>query len=250
AVRRHGRRAGVQGDRRGDAEIPPRGAVDAVADHRSRRAAVGRILATVSAAACRRPRRARPRCTGRNLAGRRRRSAGAGGGERRRPITNTGAGSGLAIESCFDTRLRGGRAMKLRDLLRDVAVHGDVDDVEITGVTSDSRLVKPGALFVAIPGTAMDGAKFVPQAIEKGAVAIVGLPVDGDQLPGNRQPATSNSYIAVDDPRAALAVIAANFYGRPADKLALVGVTGTSGKTTTTKMIESIFDAPAKGVVE
>jgi len=140
--------------------------------------------------------------------------------------------------------------MKLRDLLRDVAVHGDVDDVEITGVTSDSRLVKPGALFVAIPGTAMDGAKFVPQAIEKGAVAIVGLPVDGDQLPGNRQPATSNSYIAVDDPRAALAVIAANFYGRPADKLALVGVTGTSGKTTTTKMIESIFDAPAKGVVE
>src|SRR5213075_2762307 len=50
-------------------------------------------------------------------------------------------------------------------------------------------------------------------------------------------------HVYVDDPRAALAIIAANFYGRPADKLSLVGVTGTSGKTTTTKMLESIFDA-------
>jgi len=121
--------------------------------------------------------------------------------------------------------------MKLRDLLQGVAVHHDVDDVEITSVTADSRLVKPGALFVAIPGTAMDGAKFVPQAREKGAAAVL----------------TADD---VDDPRAALAVIAANFYGRPAEKLSLVGVTGTSGKTTTTKMIESIFDAPAKGRTE
>src|SRR5213075_3373956 len=57
-------------------------------------------------------------------------------------------------------------------------------------------------------------------------------------------------HVYVDDPRAALAIMAANFYGRPADRLSLVGVTGTSGKTTTTKMLESIFDAPANGMVE
>jgi UDP-N-acetylmuramoyl-L-alanyl-D-glutamate--2,6-diaminopimelate ligase len=119
--------------------------------------------------------------------------------------------------------------VKLRNLLRDVAVRHEIDDVEITSVTADSRLVKPGALFVAVPGTAMDGAKFIPQAREKGAAAVI----------------TADD---VDDVRAALAVIAANFYGHPADKLALVGVTGTSGKTTTTKMIESIFDATGEAV--
>ena len=121
--------------------------------------------------------------------------------------------------------------MKLAALLKDVPVRevrGDAN-VEITSVTPDSRLVREGALFVAIPGTAKDGAAFIPQAREKGAAVIVGQSGDVDVL--------------VDDARAALALIAANFYGRPADKLSLVGVTGTSGKTTTARMIESIFDA-------
>jgi UDP-N-acetylmuramoyl-L-alanyl-D-glutamate--2,6-diaminopimelate ligase len=121
--------------------------------------------------------------------------------------------------------------MKLSDLLRDVPVReirGDAD-IDITSVTPDSRLVSKGALFVAIPGTAKDGTAFIPQAIERGAAAIVA------QAP----PAT----VIVDDARAALALIAANLYGRPADKLSLVGVTGTSGKTTTARMIESVFDA-------
>ena len=116
--------------------------------------------------------------------------------------------------------------MKLRDLLRDVPVRGMENDLdfEITSVTADSRLVRKGSLFVAIPGTAKDGAQFIPQAREKGAVAVI-------------------SSANVDEPRAALSLIAANFYGRPAEKLSLVGVTGTSGKTTTTRMIESVFDA-------
>jgi UDP-N-acetylmuramoyl-L-alanyl-D-glutamate--2,6-diaminopimelate ligase len=121
--------------------------------------------------------------------------------------------------------------MKLRDLLRDVDIrpaHGDLD-TEITAVTADSRLVKPGSLFVAVPGLQTDGAKFVDQAIAKGAAAVV---------------------VPTDDARKAVAIIAANFYGHPADKLSLVGVTGTSGKTTTTKMIESILDAHAKGTDE
>ena len=120
--------------------------------------------------------------------------------------------------------------MKLRDLLRDVPVRqmsGDLD-VDVSMVTADSRLVKKGALFVAISGFKQDGGQFIGQAINKGAVAVV---------------AEGGGQIVVDDARAALAMIAANFYGRPADKLSLVGVTGTSGKTTTTKMIESIFDA-------
>jgi UDP-N-acetylmuramoyl-L-alanyl-D-glutamate--2,6-diaminopimelate ligase len=136
--------------------------------------------------------------------------------------------------------------MKLRELLEGVPVRqtrGGVD-VDITSITPDSRLVRPGALFVAIPGTAKDGAEFIPQALDKGAAAIC---VEEKLLPAVR---TDRSVIAVEDPRAALALIAANFYGRPADKLSLVGVTGTSGKTTTTRMIESVFDAPVNGVVE
>ena len=127
--------------------------------------------------------------------------------------------------------------MKLRDVLRDVpvrATHGDLD-ADVSAVVADSRLAMRGSLFVAIPGLQHDGAKFVSSAVEKGAVAVV----------AQNPPPTKSSvaHVQVDDARAALALIAANFYGRPADKLSLVGVTGTSGKTTTTKMIESIFDA-------
>jgi UDP-N-acetylmuramoyl-L-alanyl-D-glutamate--2,6-diaminopimelate ligase len=135
--------------------------------------------------------------------------------------------------------------MKLSALLRDVPVreiHGD-PAIDITSITPDSRLVSKGALFVAIPGIAKDGSAFIPQAIEKGAAAIVAT---SPPTTDNRQPTT----ITVDDPRAALALLAANFHGRPAEKLSLVGVTGTSGKTTTTRMIESVFDAPVDGQSE
>jgi UDP-N-acetylmuramoyl-L-alanyl-D-glutamate--2,6-diaminopimelate ligase len=131
--------------------------------------------------------------------------------------------------------------MKLSDLLQGVDVRelrGD-SNVEITSVTPDSRLVKSGALFVAVPGTAKDGAEFIPMALERGAAAIVTTVPTTDNGP--------RTTIVVDDARATLALIAANFYGRPADKLSLVGVTGTSGKTTTTRMIESVFDAPVNG---
>jgi UDP-N-acetylmuramoyl-L-alanyl-D-glutamate--2,6-diaminopimelate ligase len=126
--------------------------------------------------------------------------------------------------------------MKLRELLRDVTVKESRAnlDVEITSITADSRLVVPGALFVAVRGFKTDGANFIDAATSKGAAAIVGE--------------SNAASVQVDDARAALSIIAANFYGRPADKLSLVGVTGTSGKTTTTKMIESIFDAAGEPV--
>jgi len=132
--------------------------------------------------------------------------------------------------------------MKLSDLLLDVPVrevHGTTD-IEITSVTPDSRLVRKGSLFVAIPGTVRDGAQFISQAIERGAAAIVSAVPPPT---ARRQPPT----VIVDNARAALAVIAANFHGRAAEKLSIVGVTGTSGKTTTTRMIESVFDAHAEG---
>jgi UDP-N-acetylmuramoyl-L-alanyl-D-glutamate--2,6-diaminopimelate ligase len=121
--------------------------------------------------------------------------------------------------------------MKLRELLRDVKVRESRADLDtdIASVTADSRMVVPGALFAAIPGFKTDGAKFIDAATSKGAAAIVGE--------------SNAASVQVDDARAALSIIAANFYVRPADKLSLAGVTGTSGKTTTTKMIESIFDA-------
>ena len=148
--------------------------------------------------------------------------------------------------------------MKLSQLLRGVDVaemRGD-SDVNISAVTADSRLVTPGALFVAIRGLQQNGSSFVRSAAEKGAAAIVAEDggesldriADGGEAPGRAARATGLpgppvAWIRTPDARAALALIAANLHGRPADQLTLVGVTGTSGKTTTTKMIESIFDA-------
>lgn len=123
--------------------------------------------------------------------------------------------------------------MRLHDVLKGVPVRNGDADVEITSVTADSRLVVPGALFVAVPGFKTDGAKFIDSAIRKGAAATV----------SESGVASAPVSVQVDDARAALALIAANFYDRPANKLSIIGVTGTSGKTTTTKMIESILDA-------
>jgi len=128
--------------------------------------------------------------------------------------------------------------MRLRAVLRDVPVRNGDGDAEITSVTADSRLVVPGALFVAVPGFKTDGAKFIDSAVSRGAAAVV----------SESSVATAPVSVQVDDARAALALIAANFYNRPANKLSIIGVTGTSGKTTTTKMIESILDASGQPV--
>ena len=114
-------------------------------------------------------------------------------------------------------------------------------DPEITAVCYDSRKVEPGALFVAIEGFATDGHRFVDDAIKRGAAAVV-----------CRRPVTGAATIVrVDDPRTALAGLACRFYGRPADRLTLIGVTGTSGKTTVTYLVERILAAAniATGVI-
>ncbi|GAW28796.1 MULTISPECIES: UDP-N-acetylmuramoyl-L-alanyl-D-glutamate--2,6-diaminopimelate ligase [unclassified Carboxydocella] len=106
--------------------------------------------------------------------------------------------------------------------------------VEIKGIAHDSRRVEPGFLFVAIPGFRVDGHAFIPQALAAGAVAVVGEKKPAD-WPENV------TWIEVPDSRRALAPLAARFYGYPASKLTLIGVTGTNGKTTTTHLVEAIL---------
>jgi UDP-N-acetylmuramyl-tripeptide synthetase len=102
----------------------------------------------------------------------------------------------------------------------------------VTAICYDSRKVTPGAVFVAIEGFAVDGHRFIPEAVEQGAVAVIcRTPVAVDAV-----------VICVADPRAALAQLACRFYGQPADRLTLVGVTGTSGKTTVTYLLEQILE--------
>ncbi len=126
--------------------------------------------------------------------------------------------------------------MKLGELAGDGhALHGAASQVEITGLTADSREVVPGMLFAALPGTQMDGAAFIPQAIEKGASAIL-LP-DGSSAADD----WSVPVIADADPRRALALMAAKFYqGQPET---IVGVTGTNGKTSVVAFVRQIWQA-------
>ncbi|MDX1435805.1 MAG: UDP-N-acetylmuramoyl-L-alanyl-D-glutamate--2,6-diaminopimelate ligase [Anaerolineales bacterium] len=109
-----------------------------------------------------------------------------------------------------------------------------IPDIEVTGVTHDSRRVKPGDLFVAVVGDSSDGHDYISQAAEGGALAVVGRrDLSGIGLP----------YVRVGQDRLALAYLAAAFFGSPALDMAVIGVTGTDGKTTTANLIYSIFQA-------
>ena len=123
--------------------------------------------------------------------------------------------------------------MKLQELLKDVAVLRctATEDTEICEVRYDSRAVQPGDLFVAIRGYATDGHKYIAKALEQGAAAIV-----CEEAPAGA-PA-----VVVENARRALAEIAANRFGHPADSMVMLGVTGTNGKTTTTYLVKHILE--------
>jgi UDP-N-acetylmuramoyl-L-alanyl-D-glutamate--2,6-diaminopimelate ligase len=108
----------------------------------------------------------------------------------------------------------------------------------VNGITMDSRLVRPGDLYVALSGAHHHGAEFARQAAEAGAVAILTDPVGGQIAQGLSLP-----VVVVDHPRQVMAGVAATIYGRPADALTMCAVTGTNGKTTTTFLLEAALRA-------
>jgi UDP-N-acetylmuramoyl-L-alanyl-D-glutamate--2,6-diaminopimelate ligase len=124
---------------------------------------------------------------------------------------------------------------KLKDLISSLKGEKTIGkiDIEIKHIRYDSRLVEAGDLFVAVPGFKADGGKFAPQAVYRGAKAVVieqDMPLEGDV-----------TKIIVPNARIALAELSAAYYGHPARDLKMIGVTGTNGKTTITYLIEAIL---------
>src|SRR4051794_24669697 len=117
--------------------------------------------------------------------------------------------------------------MTLRELL------GDGPDVVVSGLTFDNRLVGPGTVFFCVPGFTRDGHDFAPDAVARGAVALVVTHPLGLGVP----------EAVVEDVRSAMAVAAAGFHGDPTSRLRVVGITGTNGKTTTAFLTRSLLEA-------
>ncbi|MBO5837790.1 MAG: UDP-N-acetylmuramoyl-L-alanyl-D-glutamate--2,6-diaminopimelate ligase [Oscillospiraceae bacterium] len=124
--------------------------------------------------------------------------------------------------------------MQLKDLLKGldvIKIAADID-IPITAIAYDSRKTTPGSLFVAITGYVTDGNQYISQALEKGAVAVVTAAEPKEEIP----------YVLVKSDRLALAVIAANYYGNPANAMKIIGITGTNGKTTSTLLLKRILE--------
>lgn len=126
------------------------------------------------------------------------------------------------------------RLGELVAVLEDRSVSGDLN-LELTSLVSDSRQVKPGSLFACLKGLQSDGHHFIDQAIKSGAVALLVQQGDWSEIPSHI------SVICVPDSRKALSHLSAKFYDYPSQKLTIIGITGTNGKTTTTYLSESIL---------
>ena len=139
--------------------------------------------------------------------------------------------------------------MKLGNIIKNcgtVTTKGDLT-MEVNGLTSDSRKVVPGTMFIAVKGFAGDGHKFIASALAKGAAAI--MYEDPQELEAQvnaaRQKGIVNAdgaaFVQVENSRHAEAMAAADFYGNPSHELTLVGITGTNGKTTTVTLLYNLF---------
>lgn len=129
----------------------------------------------------------------------------------------------------------------LLQALDGAVVHGNAEQT-CSGIGCDSRQVRPGDIFVAIPGAISDGNAFIPEAIARGAVAVV------QQHPPPARLDTRVTFVQVVDARMALAGLAAAFYGHPSRALPVVGITGTNGKTTAAFMMREILAAAGQKV--
>lgn len=142
--------------------------------------------------------------------------------------------------------------MRLNDIIQnlgEVQIQGNTD-IEISAITSDSRQVVPGSLFIAVKGAQADGHRYIAQSLEKGASAIIcekapekeGFPGASAQILAEGKPSFEGAcIIVVENSRRAMALVADAFYGHPSGKLTLVGITGTNGKTTTVTLLYRLF---------
>ena len=132
--------------------------------------------------------------------------------------------------------------MELKNILSGIEglkAKGDLE-VDITGISNDSREVKPGYLFIAIKGFDTDGHEYINKAIENGAKAILIQEEKAKEI--IKQIPDEINIITSKDTRIATAICACNYYDNPSRKMQLIGITGTKGKTTTTFMIKSILE--------
>lgn len=126
--------------------------------------------------------------------------------------------------------------MKLEELIKYISVEKIIGDtnIEVTGIHIDSRQIQKGFAFVAINGTQTNGHVYIPKAIEKGAGTIICEEVPEEIVPGV-------TYVKVADSEGVVGLLATHFYGDPTNKVDLVGVTGTNGKTTIATLLYNIF---------
>ena len=124
----------------------------------------------------------------------------------------------------------------LKDILYSVSIKKVLGstDVEVDDICFDSRKAKPGFAFIAVRGTVVDGHKFIAQCVSNGVVAVI-----CEELPA--EIVTGVTYVEVENSAKSLGIIAANFYDRPSEKLKLVGITGTNGKTTIATLLFQLF---------
>lgn len=132
---------------------------------------------------------------------------------------------------------------ELVDALASKTVAGGLEG-DVTGLTDDSRQIRPGGLFVAVKGTQTDGHGFLEQVIAAGAAAVV---IEAGQIPAERARALKVPVIEVPDSRRALGLLASRYYGEPSRTLRLVGITGTNGKTTTSYLAKAVLEAGGLG---
>ena len=129
--------------------------------------------------------------------------------------------------------------MNFQQILEGAEILSQSGDPGVNGIEFDSRKVKPGNVFVAMKGETSDGNSFIEQAIVNGAVAVVTDSAD-------EQPRPNVAWAQVPHGRRALARLSANFYKRPAERLAITGITGTNGKSTTAFLLESMLQAAGR----
>jgi UDP-N-acetylmuramoyl-L-alanyl-D-glutamate--2,6-diaminopimelate ligase len=129
--------------------------------------------------------------------------------------------------------------MTFQHLLDGAEVLAVSGNPEVSSVEYDSRRVKPGSVFVAVRGESSDGNRFIDQAIQAGAVAVV---TDSS----TEKPRDGVAWAVVPHGRRALARVGANFYKRPAERIAITGITGTNGKSTTAFLVEAILTAAGR----